>query len=167
MKSIDDELDYVKIPAVFDKYTRPGASAGGPLTEKPTVRAVTAMGSGEVRTFADGSPMEQYVLTVQTDDRDATNPDDDGRRRIYVKGHNKKRFKAAVKAAGLKTLSAGDTVRVKYVREEPIPGSSFTTKIHEYEISGGPNAVRLSDAAKAAAATPAPLAKREDDEPPF
>jgi hypothetical protein len=164
MRSIDDDLDYQKILAVFDKYTRPGARAGGVVTEKPVIRAVTVMGSGEVRTFNDGSPMEQYVITVQTETRDASNPDDDGRRRIYVKGRNKNRFKEAVRAAGLKTVSEGDAVTVTYVREEPIPGTSFTTKIHTYEVIPGPNAVRVGDktATPARAAAPAEL-----DEPPF
>lgn len=175
MKTFDEELEYRKAPAFFTKYSRPGERHGGPLKEAPEVRQMTAFGTGEPRVFDDGRPMEQYVLTIATDRRDPEVEDDDGTRRIYVKGRNKTRLKDAIKAAGLKTLSVGDEVFDTFVREEK-NSSGFDEKVHSYEVAPGPNAVRKgaeqADVKPAPLASPAPAggadkASRFDDEPPF
>lgn len=65
-------------------------------------RQATDYGSGAPKTWDDGTPVMEYVMTFQTDERDGT--DDDGRRTIYA-GKSSRLFKAmsdAIKAAGLR-----------------------------------------------------------------
>ena len=46
---------------------------------------------GTPKTWDDGSPMLQLVVTLQTDERSNEIEDDDGRRRIYIKFNMKSR----------------------------------------------------------------------------
>lgn len=50
------------------------------------VRDQTEIGSGEVKTYPDGNPMKQIVITLQTEDQDESIEDDDGVRRVFAKG---------------------------------------------------------------------------------
>lgn len=57
---------------------------------------------GKTKFWDDGNPMWQHVFTLQTDERDDSIEDDDGKRRLFVKGATKpesKSLKAAVTAA--------------------------------------------------------------------
>lgn len=41
---------------------------------------------GETLFFRDGKPRTQIIVTIQSDKRDPENPDDDGIRRVFLKG---------------------------------------------------------------------------------
>lgn len=74
----------------------------------------TEFGTGTPKTWDDGKPMMQIVVTLQTDERDATIDDDEGERRLFVKGAMLKSLRDAVKGAGVKTVEVGGTLAVKY-----------------------------------------------------
>lgn len=87
-------------------------SSGGPPSFKfdaigDTVRGTivnvektqqTDFKTGELKTFSNGDPMWQFVLTLQTDLRDPANPDDDGLRRVFAKGNMFKVVRDAISA---------------------------------------------------------------------
>lgn len=78
---------------------------------------------GNLKTWSNGDPVMQLVITVQTDDRDGD--DDDGQRRIYAKGGNYEAasgkgtsmlvaIREAVKKAGVAKLEVGGTITVAH-----------------------------------------------------
>jgi hypothetical protein len=69
----------------------------------------------------------QLPVTVQTNLRDASDPNDDGKRTFYVKGEMKKAIGMALRAAGAK-MAIGGTLTVTYVGDEPTKG--FPKKIY-------------------------------------
>lgn len=76
----------------------------------------TDIQTGEVKTWKDGNPMMQVVVTLATDlEEDAG---DDGARRVYLKGSRPTMslgaVKAAVKAAGASGLEVGATLAIAY-----------------------------------------------------
>jgi hypothetical protein len=105
----DDGLTLIgnKTPGAFNINTPIGTTVGGVIVDKPVERDVTDFHTKEVRTFPDGTPMKQYVIRVQTDQRDPEIEDDDGVRAIYVKGWNKKRLKEAVQSIGARKIQVG------------------------------------------------------------
>lgn len=109
----DDFLMGGGIPAA--KFPAFGAAASGRITEKPTVSQQTDFTTGEPKVWADGSPQLQLVVTLATEQRDAEIPDDDGSRRIYVKGQMKKAVQDAVRKSGAKGLEVGGVLTVTYV----------------------------------------------------
>lgn len=72
---------------------------------------------GTLKTWPDGNPMMQIVITIQTEERDAAIDDDDGKRRLFVKGQMQEAVRDAVIASGAKGLELGGTIAVAYIAD--------------------------------------------------
>lgn len=72
------------------------------------------------KTFDDGSPIPQLVLTLQTTLREDT--DDDGKRKVYFKRDWRKELSRVLRDAGEKTIPIGGWVRLLRDRDEPGKG---------------------------------------------
>lgn len=68
---------------------------------------------GNLKTWDNGDPMWQVVITLQTDERDADIEDDDGRRRLFAKGKMLEAIKAALTESKL-TLTEDLWLKVMY-----------------------------------------------------
>ncbi len=62
----------------------------------------------------DGSPIEEIVFTLQTEDRDPTLEDDDGARRLFAGGQMLKAIGMAVRKAHWSKPLVGGVLAVKY-----------------------------------------------------
>lgn len=82
------------------------------------MRQQSDLETNSLKTWDDGRPMMQLVVTLQTTERDAGIEDDDGKRRVYVKGLLQQAVRDAIKAAGGKKLEVGGTLTVRYVGDE-------------------------------------------------
>lgn len=80
---------------------------------------------------AKTKPLQQLVMTLQTDLRDSAIDNDDGQRRIFVKGAMREAVAAAVKKAGA-PLADGGKLAVRHTGTKPaeIRGHS-ATKLYE------------------------------------
>ncbi|MGW8366933.1 hypothetical protein ACWGK1_41215 [Streptomyces wedmorensis] len=99
------------------KFPTPGTTVGGRITEQPKVEQQRDIQTGEKKFWNNGDPMMQLVVTVQTDQRDHALEDDDGKRRIFVKGQMKNAVADAVRAAGARGLEVGGTLAVTYTHD--------------------------------------------------
>ncbi len=95
------------------KFDAIGATVKGIVTLKETMQQ-RDIKTGVPKTYDDGNPMMQLVVTLQTDLRDDTLDDDDGTRRIFAKGAMLVAIRDAVKEAKLDTLGIGDELTVRY-----------------------------------------------------
>lgn len=96
------------------RFEEPGASVTGRITEEPQVRQQTDFTTGKPLFWDNGDPRMQLVVTLGTDQRDTSIPDDDGTRRVYVKGQMQKAVAQAVRQAGAPGLQVGGTLTVTY-----------------------------------------------------
>lgn len=96
------------------KFPTIGTTVNGRITERPTVEQQKDFTIGEAKFWDDGSPQMQLVVTLATSERDPANPDDDGARRVYVKGQMKTAVAQAVRAAGARGLEVGGLLSVTY-----------------------------------------------------
>lgn len=108
----DDFLMGGGIPSA--KFPAVGTTVTGRITEKPTVQQQKDYTTEQPKFWDDGSPMMQLVVTVATSERDPEITDDDGTRRIYVKGNLKTAVASAVRAAGARGLEVGGVLAVTY-----------------------------------------------------
>lgn len=94
----------------------------GTVVKGTVVRSVrgqqTEFGTGKPLFWDDGKPREQVIITLATDEHDASQPDDDGQRNLYVKGQMQKAVGEALKQAGA-TLEVGGVLAVQYVGDLP------------------------------------------------
>lgn len=154
------------------KFPTPGTTVGGHITEKPTVEQQRDISTGDAKFWSDGNPMMQLVVTVQTTERDPEIEDDDGRRRLFVKGQMKQAIADAVRAVGGKGLEVGGTLTVTYSHDGEVKQRGFNPP-KQYRAQYTPaatNALHTPDPGVAApqpqqyaapaapAATPAPPA---------
>lgn len=99
-------------------FPEPGTTVTGTIADPPEVRQQTSM-NGDPLTWDNGDPRLQLVVSLKTQQRE--DPDDDGIRKLYVKGSKDPKSKslhaavaAAVAEAGAKGLEVGGTLSVTY-----------------------------------------------------
>lgn len=108
--SVNDLLNGGGIPSA--KFPTVGTVVKGTIVSAKTSQQ-RDMDTDELKTWNDGSPMMQIEIVLQTDERDPEVEDDDGQRKLWVKGGMMTAVKAAIKKANSK-LEAGGTLAVKY-----------------------------------------------------
>lgn len=99
------------------KFEAFGVTVAGRITEKPEVQQQRDAKDNKPKYWTDGNPMMQLVVTVQTDLRDPAIRDDDGRRRLFVKGQMKTAIQEAVKAVGGRGLEVGGHLSITYTHD--------------------------------------------------
>lgn len=104
------------------------------------IRDQTEMGTGEIKTYADGNPMKQLVITLQTALRDADDEDDDGTRRLYARGA----MIAAIRKVTPDGLRLGGTLAVKYTGNGVAAQKGWNPP-KEYRAQYEPPAVAFDD----------------------
>lgn len=88
---------------------------------------------GTVRTFDNGDVRRQVVLTLATNDK--VDDDDDGERRLFVKGMMPKAFREAAKKAKVRAVRPGDVVTVTYTADGEAKGKGLNPpKLFTVEI---------------------------------
>lgn len=128
--SIDEAFSGGGAKSAFGRTDQIGRTCGGTVISATLQQARVMDRDGkptsELRKWDNGDPVLQLVVIVQTSERDPNNPDDDGRRAIYVKtwGEDKKRVNEAAAAAGFTKLSEAFT-----------PGNQFWAKLASIDPS--------------------------------
>lgn len=146
------------------KFTTYGDTVGGVITEEPQVQQQTDIKDGTPLVWQDGSPRMQMVVTVQTQLRDPAIDEDDGKRRIFVRGQMRNAVQQAVIAAGAKGLDVGGTLNITYVADGERKNPAFNPpKIYQASYTppaadGGAGFLGTTTQAAPAAAQPAPTA---------
>lgn len=115
------------------------------------MRQQSDLETNSLKTWDDGRPMMQLVVTLQTTEREAGIEDDDGKRRVYIKGLLQQAVRDAIKAAGGKKLEVGGTLTVRYIGDEA-PKRRGVNGAKIYQAHWQPGA----DVFLNGAATPAP-----------
>ncbi len=100
------------------KFPTPGTTVKGTV-EEAAVSQQTDL-DGKPKFWDDGNPRQQLVVTLNTDERDSTIDDDNGARRVFIKGQMLTALKDALKKAGVKSIEVGGTLAVKYT-EDGVP----------------------------------------------
>jgi hypothetical protein len=145
------------------KFTTIGASVTGTITSAEVVQKKD-FDSGEPEVWSDGQPVQQVRVILQTTLRDAADPDDDGRRAIYIKGWGEqlKELRNAIKAAGAGDLEIGGTFTATYTSDGELAKGKrgFPPKVYAFSyqrptgVAGILNAQQATPQATPAAAAP-------------
>jgi len=118
---VNDFLLSGGIPAA--RFPAIGATVRGTVI-RSEVAQQTDYASGTALTWDDGSPKMQVIITLQTDERDPQIADDDGQRKLYVRGQMQAAIREALRTAGAK-LEAGGLLGVQYIADKPSEKRGF------------------------------------------
>lgn len=142
-------------------FDQPGDSVSGTIT-KPTERVQQKnFDSGELETWPDGQPKYQLIVSLSTDQRDPTDPSDDGERRLFIASKlQRQAIAAAVKKAGASALEVGGKLTVTYTGdgERMIKNgrpSGFPPKLYSATYIRPADVTLTQDAAPQAQSAPA------------
>jgi len=142
------------------KFEAVGDTVKGVICAQPEMRQQTDIKTGAPVSWDDGQPKMQLVIRLQTEDRDPSDPEDDGIRALYVSGGFKrastqKAIADAVRAAKAKGLEVGGTLAVRFTGEEPSSVKGFNpAKL--YAAKYEPPAAKAVDDFLGSAPAPAP-----------
>lgn len=98
------------------KFDAIGTSHTGTIVNAEVTQQ-TDFDSGDLLTWQDGKPRLQIVVNVTTDERDPSDPHDEGRRTFYFKGNALKALKAETSRLGVKELEPGGVLTVTFTAE--------------------------------------------------
>lgn len=134
--------------------------------------SVTDISTGEIRRFSDGSPIPQYVFTIET--KLSTGPDDDGRRRIFAKNRMLTAIREAIKASGHRGSVVGGSLKVQFHATEASKTKGYSpTKLFRARFTPPVETVTGGDWSEPQSAPPqgrrnnGAVAPRADDDIPF
>jgi hypothetical protein len=102
--SWDDRKGYVK-----------GTPRGGQILDKKITNQ-TKLGTNEIMRWDNGEPRKQMELTLQTSER--ADPQDDGKRRLFIKGDLPRAAREAMKAVGATDLVVGGWFYAAWVSDK-------------------------------------------------
>lgn len=116
LSSLGELLAGNSAKAYFGANSQPGDSVTG-VIEKIETTQVNDFQTKQPAFWHDGRPKEQIHVIIQTQLRDPSVEDDDGRRSLWVKGWGiqLKAFREACMQAGVKTPKPGDTITETYI----------------------------------------------------
>lgn len=140
------------------KFENVGDSVAGDVHDEPEVRQQTDLSTGALKFWDDGRPQMQLVVTLKTSLHD--DADDDGLRKLYIKGkYLTEAVREAVRKAGAKGLEVGGRLQVTYTGDGPQTKRGFNPpKLYRAEYA------RPTSTASQQFLNAAPS---QDPEPPF
>jgi hypothetical protein len=92
-----------------------GHTVIGTIVDQPKVEQMKKYQSTELDFWKSGDPKMQIVVTIQTDERDPSDADDDGKRRLYIEPRMMQSVREAVQCAGAKGLAIGGRIALRWI----------------------------------------------------
>ena len=135
LSSLGDLLAGNSAKAYFGANSQPGDTVTG-VIEKIETTQVNDFQTKQPAFWNDGRPKEQIHVIIQTQLRDPSVDDDDGRRSLWVKGWGiqLKAFREACRQAGVKIPKPGDTITERFVGLGQRGDAPQPPKVFEFHI---------------------------------
>lgn len=135
LSSLDELLAGNSAKAYFGANSQPGDTVTG-VIEKIETTQVNDFQTKQPAFWNDGRPKEQIHVIIQTQLRDPSVEDDDGRRSLWVKGWGiqLKAFRDACRQAGVKIPKPGDTITERFVGLGQRGDAPQPPKVFEFHI---------------------------------
>lgn len=119
--SVNEYLLSGGVPAA--KFPEIGAIVKGTVIASE-VSQQTDYATNAPKFYDDGKPVMQVVVTIATDERDPSVENDDGTRKLYVRGQMTAAVREALRQAGAR-LEVGGTLAVQYASDKPSEKRGF------------------------------------------
>lgn len=158
--------------SAFTSDSLPGDTITGAVVSVD-YKQVNDFNTGEPAYFPSGDPKMQFVIVIQTDQRD--DEDDDGRRTIYIPawGSKKQALVDAMRAEGMRKASeafaTGNIFTATFVEElqkqNPQTRARYREKVYTYRIQRGSLAAADRDVDPWATTQQAPAAPAPTPQP--
>ena len=124
--SLKDVNEFLMGGSKSVKFPTIGTSVVGRIIEpEPKKIAVLNPKTMKPETWDNGQEKEQIVVNLQTTERDPELENDDGQRRLFLKGNLQKAVAAAVRSSGAKGLAIGGVIKATYTGDGIKPSATL------------------------------------------
>jgi len=131
-----------------------GYTVVGTIVDQPKVEQMTKYESTELDFWPSGDPKMQIIVTLQTDMRDPSNANDDGKRQLHISPRMMKPVREAVQRVNAPGLAIGGRLAVRRTGGTGATGSPFefaaeyaTPAVDPGSLMGNGNGAAASQAA--------------------
>lgn len=132
----NDLLAGSSIPSLSFKDLSVGEGYEGTITGLRTVQVRNYEDPTKLEFWDDGKPKLQIEVTLSTDYADATDPDDDGSRRVFLFGQKLRAAQDEMRKKGIKKLEIGSNFKITLVGTKPSQNKRYNdVKLYGIEIN--------------------------------
>lgn len=136
LPGVDDLLAGSGSPSLSFKDVEVGHSYEGTITELRAVQVRNYEDPTKLEYWDDGKPKMQIEVTLQTDYADASDPDDDGKRRVFLFGQKLRAAKEELAKKGFKTFEIGMGFKITLSGTKPSQNKRYNdVKLYDIELS--------------------------------
>jgi hypothetical protein len=136
LPGVDDLLSGGGSPSLSFKDAEVGQSYEGTISELRAVQVRNYEDPTKLEYWDDGKPKMQIEVTLQTDYADASDPDDDGKRRVFLFGQKLRAAKEELAKKGFKTFEIGMGFKITLSGTKPSQNKRYNdVKLYSIELS--------------------------------
>jgi hypothetical protein len=131
----NDLLAGSSVPSLSFKDTTVGEGYEGTITGLRTVQVRNYEDPTKLEFWDDGKPKLQIEVTLSTEYADASDPDDDGSRRVFLFGQKLRAAQEEMRKKGIKKLEVGSTFKITLIGTKPSQNKRYNdVKLYGIEI---------------------------------
>lgn len=136
LPGVDDLLSGGGSPSLSFKDSTVGDSYEGTITELRAVQVRNYEDPTKLEFWDDGKPKMQIEVTLSTDYADPSDPDDDGKRRVFLFGQKLRAAKEELAKKGFKTFEVGMGFKITLSGTKPSQNKRYNdVKLYSIELS--------------------------------
>lgn len=136
LPGVDDLLSGGGSPSLSFKDAEVGQSYEGTISELRAVQVRNYEDPTKLEYWDDGKPKMQIEVTLATDYADASDPDDDGKRRVFLFGQKLRAAKEELAKKGFKTFEIGMGFKITLSGTKPSQNKRYNdVKLYSIELS--------------------------------
>lgn len=134
--SVDDLLGGGGAPSLSFKDATVGDSYEGTITDVRAVQVRNYEDPTKLEFWDDGKPKMQIEVTLSTSYADPSDPDDDGKRRVFLFGQKLRAAKEELAKKGMKTIEIGSYFKITLTGTKPSQNKRYNdVKLYGIELS--------------------------------
>lgn len=162
LPGVDDLLAGASVPSLSFKDTAVGEGYEGTIVDLRTVQVRNYEDPTKLEFWDDGKPKLQIEVTLSTSYADPSDPDDDGRRRVFLFGQKLKATKDEMAKKGMKKLELGSKFKITLSGTKPSQNKRYNdVKLYAIELTAGTSKPDVDDLLSSMGAAPVASGKIE------
>lgn len=135
LPNVDDLLGGSGAPSLSFKDAKVGDSYEGTIVEVRAVQVRNYEDPTKLEFWDDGKPKMQIEVTLSTEYADPSDPDDDGKRRVFLFGQKLKAAKEELAKKGMKTIELGAYFKITLTGTKPSANKRYNdVKLYGIEL---------------------------------
>lgn len=136
LPGVDDLLTGGGSPSLSFKDSSVGDSYEGTIAELRAVQVRNYEDPTKLEYWDDGKPKMQIEVTLSTEYADPSDPDDDGKRRVFLFGQKLRAAKEELAKKGFKTFEVGMGFKITLSGTKPSQNKRYNdVKLYSIELS--------------------------------